>query len=97
VLVGGDVHRSSLRTIERTNAGAYDLPEIIASPLANNNSACSDNTAPDAVQLACHDAGTYYARIDVDTTAPDPTLTASIVGLDGAPRSTTTVKRSELE
>jgi len=97
VLVGGDVHRSSLRTIERTAAGAYDLPEIIASPLANNNSACSDNTAPDAVQLSCHDAGTYYARIDVDTTAPDPTLTATIVGLDGVSRSTMVVKRSELD
>jgi phosphodiesterase/alkaline phosphatase D-like protein len=31
VLLGGDVHRSSLRTIERSSAGGYDLPEIISS------------------------------------------------------------------
>ncbi|MBK6517378.1 MAG: alkaline phosphatase family protein [Polyangiaceae bacterium] len=97
VLLSGDVHRSSLRRIRREAAGGYDLPEIISSPLANTNSACSDNTEPDAQQLSCFDAGRYFALFDLDTTLADPELSVRLIDEGGQEVGSLLVHRSELE
>lgn len=97
VLLGGDVHRSSLRRIRREAAGSYDLPEIISSPMANTNSTCSANTEPDAEQLVCLDAGNYFALVDVDTTLADPELAVRLMDELGLEQAELRVRRSELE
>jgi alkaline phosphatase D len=97
VLLAGDVHRSELRWVERTAAGGYDLPELVASPLANVNSTCSANAPPDAAQVACVDDSDFFITVDVDTTAADPKLVARIVEVGGFTRGTLTVLRSQLE
>ncbi len=97
VLLAGDVHRSELRWVERTGAGAYDLPELVASPLANVNSTCPASPPADATGVACVDDSDFFITVDVDTTVADPTLTARIVEVGGVTRGTLTVKRSDLE
>lgn len=93
VLLSGDVHRSHLRRIRRS--GAYDLPEIVSSPLANTTSACP-STAPDATQVACFNAGPSFVMLEVDTRASDPRLDARILDAAGAERGRMQVLRSTL-
>lgn len=97
VLVAGDVHRSLIRMIERTAAGSYDLPEIVSSPLANNNSTCAATVPPGVTDLGCFDDGDFFATLDFSMDLADPTLTAKIVDANGTTRVTTTIARSDLE
>lgn len=95
VLISGDVHRSQLRKIHRS--GAYDLPEVVSSPLANVNSGCPASVEPDAAQLACVASGHYFATLEVDTTRADPRLVARLIDEAGTIVGSMTVLRSELE
>ncbi len=79
VLLSGDVHRSEFRVIDRTSAGAYDLPELTSSPLANSNSGCPNEGE---IQV-CADSSDYYIVVDVDTLAADPTLEARMMDVAG--------------
>lgn len=97
VLLAGDVHRSLIRKIDRTAAGAYDLPEIVSSPLANTNSTCAASPPAGVTELGCFDDDDFFATLDFDTAAADPTLTAKIIDATGATRATLVVSRSELE
>jgi alkaline phosphatase D len=97
VLLAGDVHRAELRKIHRTAAGAYDLPEIVSSPLAHGGGACPASSEPDSHTVVCLDAGNYFATLDIDTAAVDPTLTARIRDEAGAIKGTMVVKRSTLQ
>ena len=97
VLMGGDIHRSQLRRIHRAAAGAYDLPEIVSSPMANSNSACPNTAEPDAEQLACLADGNFFALIDFDTTAQDPQIVARLFDEAGGLRASMTIQRSELQ
>lgn len=94
VLLSGDIHRSELRSIDRTDAGGYDLPELTSSPLANSSSTCTDDGEE---QLACADGSSFFITMDIDTLAPDPVLTAAIVNEFGYEEASMTVLASELQ
>lgn len=96
VLLSGDIHRSHFRKIVRSGTGAYDLPELVSSPFANQPSGCSVNPAPDATQQACVSSAGLYVQVEADTTLADPTLVAKIIDAAGATRATTTIKASQL-
>ncbi len=92
VLVSGDIHRSELRLLDRE--GAYDLPEITSSPMAQTSiTTCASD---DAELVACY-AAISYVTVDVDTRLADPTLTATLRDVNGAERASWTLLRSELE
>jgi hypothetical protein len=92
VLVSGDIHRSELRLLDRE--GAYDLPEITSSPMAQTSiTTCASD---DAELVACY-AAISYVTVDVDTRLADPPLTATIRDGSGAERASWTLLRSELE
>jgi alkaline phosphatase D len=80
VLLSGDRHRSEFRLLPRP--GAYALPELTSSPMANTVRAC-DYEHDDLVYCEGLDADTdagYYqvSFVAVDTAAVDPTLTVTI-------------------
>ena len=96
VLVSGDIHRSVFRKLSRQAAGGYDLPELVSSPLHNTSGTCSDPFS-DAEQIVCVDGVQLFMTLDVDTTAADPTLTATLIDGAGTEHATWTIARSELE
>jgi len=92
VLVSGDIHRSELRLLDRE--GAYDLPELTSSPMAQTSiTTCASG---DSELVACY-AAISYITVDVDTRLADPTLTATIRDVNGTERASWTLLRSELE
>jgi alkaline phosphatase D len=98
VLLSGDVHRAEFRRISRAAAMAYDLPELTSSPLANSNFACP----AEAEIIACHDAAFYAIHVEIDTTLPNPTLSAVMYEHSSTtgtftPLATWVIERSELE
>ncbi len=93
VLLSGDVHRSEFRSIPRVSAGAYDLPELTSSPLANSNSDCRGESE----ELACHDAGSYFVSVELDTSAADPLLSARIHDVYGEVLDEWLISHSELQ
>jgi len=92
VLLSGDVHRSSFRLIERGNDGAYDLPELTSSPMANTNASCKT----DGELVSCFDDNDYFIVVDIDTGAVDPTVDARIVDVTGAVMDSWLITKSEL-
>jgi len=94
VLLSGDVHRSELRSIDRTDAGGYDLPELTSSPLANSNFGCDHD---DVELLGCVDDSSLFVTMDIDTLAADPTLRAAIVDEFGDEQVVWTILASELQ
>lgn len=95
VLLSGDRHRSEFRLLPRP--GAYDLPELTSSPLANTVRACE---LDEEDVMACHDQGYQVTFVDVDTDAADPRIEATIFELDdGAlvPAQSWIIHRSELD
>jgi alkaline phosphatase D len=93
VLLSGDVHRAELRLILLRADGGYDLPELTSSPLANDPSPCE----ADSELRACFDDDSFFIRVEVDTTLPDPLLAASIVDAGGRERTRWEIRRSALE
>ncbi|HMV70134.1 MAG TPA: alkaline phosphatase D family protein, partial [Myxococcota bacterium] len=92
VFLSGDVHRSELRTVPPA-PGGYRVPELTSSPLANSNFGCPN----DRDLRACVDDRDLFIEVAVDTTLPDPTLTASIRDVTGAALHAWTIYRSELQ
>lgn len=92
VLLSGDVHRSEFRLLPGA-PGGYDLPELTSSPTANSNSSCPWE---EDELLACHDDTNFFISLDVDTTAADPMIEASIVDQRGMIRDQWMIRRSEL-
>ncbi|MCP4867897.1 MAG: hypothetical protein GY898_04190 [Proteobacteria bacterium] len=92
VLLSGDVHRSEFRLNPGADGG-YDFPELVSSPLANSNSSCGD----DGELLECFNSSSYYITVDIDTTAPDPSLTATLWDESGSSLTDWTILRSSLE
>ena len=91
VLLSGDVHRSELRSLPRS--GAYDLPEIVSSPLANSNSPCRTS----GELRACFDQASYFATLDIDTATTSPSLTARIIDESGRQQAEWRIPRSALQ
>jgi hypothetical protein len=91
VFLSGDVHRSELRLVPGA-PGGYGIPELVSSPLANSNSACTSSND----LLGCFDTGDYFVVLDLDTTLADPTLTATVRGVTGNLVQSWTILRSEL-
>lgn len=96
VLLAGDVHRSELRKVRRADVGGYDLPEIVSSALANPGGSCPATSEPEALTVACFDAGDHFATLDFDTAASDPKMTARIRSDDGTSLASMVVLRSSL-
>jgi alkaline phosphatase D len=102
VLLSGDRHRSEFRLLPRP--GAYALPELTASPMANTVRAC-DYEHNDLVYCEGLDVDTdvgYYqvSFVAVDTTVVDPTFSATIHRYrNGAlePAYTWEIRRSDLD
>lgn len=92
VLLSGDIHRSEVRTIHRAG-GAYDIPELTSSPIANVRSSCG---ASRAERSYCIDDDTSYLVVDVDPGAVDPSLTVRVRDGSGALRHEQTFLRSAL-
>jgi alkaline phosphatase D len=91
VLLSGDIHRSTLRHVDRERG--YALPEITSSPMANGPSTCAST---DTEAQYCYDAGTSFVTLDVDPAEPDPTLTVRVRDDAGAVLREMLVRRSEL-
>lgn len=95
VLVSGDRHRSEFRLLRRD--GAYDLPELTSSPLANEVRACE---LDEEDVMACHDEGYQVTFVDVDTEAADPRLVVTIFEHDDGtlvPAQEWLILRSDLD
>jgi hypothetical protein len=91
VFLSGDIHRGELRTVPGA-PGGYGVPELTSSPLANSYSPCSN----DPGMRACVDTTDLFILVDIDTTLPDPTLTATMRDTAGAVLHSWTLRRSEL-
>ena len=86
------MHRTEFRRID--NPHGYDLPEFVASSLAYTiPNPC---LLPDEDVLACEGSSVYVTTLAFDTTAADPTVTATIIDLEGTPQASWTVALSEL-
>lgn len=92
VLLSGDIHRSEVRTIHR-DGGAYDIPELTSSPIANSRSSCGTGRPE---RTFCVDDASSYLVVDVDPGAADPTLTVRVRDVTGALRYEETFLRSAL-
>jgi len=95
VLLSGGIHRSELRLIERQSDGAYDLPELSSSPLADWVAPCPDPGADGLV--ACVGDRLSFVTVEIDSTVADPLLRAEIVDEAGVSREQWTLLRSELD
>ena len=93
MLLSGDVHRSEFRLTPRSADGGYDLPEIVSSPLANGGSLCGF----DDQLIDCFVGSSYFVTLDIDTSATDPTLLATIWDQYGVLLADWLILRSELE
>ncbi len=95
MVLAGDIHRSSLRRIKRD--GDYDIPEVIASGLANfSNSSCHGANS-DYRQIACLGDVGSFAMLDIDTTRADPRIIARLYDERGTHRGQAmTILRSQL-
>ena len=85
VLVSGDIHRSSIRRIERPR---YDLIELTTSPLAAERGECGD----DEELVACWRDTDSYLWIHAETEL----LRAEIRDVDGRMRHAIDIQASEL-
>ncbi len=93
VLLSGDVHRSEFRVLPPA-FGGYPLPELTSSPMARSNSSCN---AMHTEVTQCVDDNDLFIGLQIDTTAADPQLTATIYDVSGAARADWTILRSELQ
>jgi alkaline phosphatase D len=99
VLLGGDIHRTQIRWIERP--GAYDLPELVSSGMATREEGTCPSHYPvtvgDAREVWCSQEMPTFMVLDFDTTLGDPQLVVRhIDGASGAVRHTLTIHRSDL-
>ncbi|MFK7928526.1 MAG: alkaline phosphatase [Myxococcota bacterium] len=94
VLLSGDIHRSEFLWVKRgtEELRGYDLPEITSSSIATWQSPCK----ADRPTLECFDATESFVMLDVDTAVDDPTLTATIYGLQGNVVADWEIKASQL-
>lgn len=93
VLLSGDIHRTEFRLLPGASGG-YDLPELTSSPLANFSILPCGS---DGEQQFCESGDHFFVGLDIDTTLPDPTLTATAFNESGAVRHTWAIARSSLE
>ncbi|MBM4381522.1 MAG: alkaline phosphatase D family protein, partial [Deltaproteobacteria bacterium] len=98
VFLSGDIHKSLFQTHLKATTGGYDIPELVSSPLANAQTGQTCTAGPAGYsRRACEKDGDYATEVEVDTTLADPQFTARLLDVNGAVRSTWTVKRSQLE
>jgi alkaline phosphatase D len=92
VLLSGDIHRTEFRVLPGATGG-YDLPEFTSSPLANYSILPCGS---DSEQEFCEYGDHFFVGLDIDTTLPDPTLTATAFNESGAARHAWTITKSSL-
>ncbi len=95
VFLAGDIHRSSLRRIRRSDG--YDIPEVVASGLANRRNSSCRRAPADYRQIACVGETGSFAMLDIDTTRRDPRIVARLFDERGTRRGEAmTILRSQL-
>jgi len=98
VFLSGDIHKSLFQEHLKATTGGYDIPELVSSPLANAQTGQTCTAGPTGYnRRACEKDGDYATEVEVDTTLADPQFKARILDVNGAVRSTWTVRRSQLE
>jgi alkaline phosphatase D len=90
LLLSGDRHRTDAWKIDRP--GGYPLYEVCSSRLTNIH---THECVPGA--LFCYNEKCSFGMIDFDTQAADPSVTISVVNIDGETVHTLPLKRSQLE
>jgi alkaline phosphatase D len=90
LLLSGDRHRTDAWRIERSSG--YDLYEVCSSRLTNIH---THECVPGA--LFCYNEKCSFGLIDFDTQSADPSVTISVVNIDGETVHTLPLKRSQLE
>jgi alkaline phosphatase D len=84
VLLSGDTHYGELNLIPRTGDGAYDLYELVSSPLAQiPNSTTRQLTGDESRLRPAYNLAPNVGFVDFDTTAADPTITLGLVNVLG--------------
>ena len=94
VLMTSDRHRSDAWLIDEDNdkpEGLYDLYEFNSGRFTNQHKHGERDSA-----LYSYN-GHSFGRVDVDTSSKDPTITYTIMNIDGEEMYDLTVKRSQLE
>lgn len=94
VLLSGDIRRSEFRTLPAVKGG-YPIPELTSSAMANPSFA---NCPPDSSELInCFTGTNYFMGLEIDTSAVDPALVATVYDVNGTEVDTLTILRSNLE
>ncbi|MEN9797474.1 MAG: hypothetical protein RL653_1170 [Pseudomonadota bacterium] len=98
VFLAGDIHKSLFQSHLAATTGAYRIPELVSSPLANGQTGQTCSAGPSGYSRSgCEINGDYVTEVEVDTSLADPQFTARMLDVNGALRDSWTVKRSSLE
>ena len=92
VLMSADRHRSDAWKVSRANA--YDFYEFSSSRLTNQH---VHPRMEKAGAIFSYNAEQSFGLVEFDTTLDDPTVTYTVVNIDGKKPHTLTVKRGELK
>ena len=82
VLISGDTHVAELNCIPRSQAGGYDLYDVVSSPLAQRPSLSWVKRTPEVRIRRPFPQDNNVGLLEFDFSA-DPTVTASVRGTDG--------------
>jgi len=89
LLLSGDRHRTDIRRIAQPDG--YDLYDVCSSRLTNIH---THECVPGA--LFCYNEKCSFGMLDFDTQAADPSVTISVVNIDGETVHAMPLKRSQL-
>ena len=81
LLMAADRHRSDMRKIVRPNG--YDLYEVMSSRLTNVHTHGLMENAKGSEFIMGYNEKCSFGRIDFDTTAKSPTITYTMINIDG--------------
>lgn len=94
LLMAADRHRTDMRKIKRPNG--YDLYDVMSSRLTNVHTHPLVPNAKGSEFIMGYNEKCSFGRIDFDTTAENPTLTFSIVNIDGETKGSHTLTLKDL-
>ncbi|MEM7155551.1 MAG: alkaline phosphatase D family protein [Myxococcota bacterium] len=94
VLLSGDIRRSEFRTLPAVKGG-YPIPELTSSAMANSSIAACPPIGGELVN--CFSGSNYFMNLEIDTSAVDPALVATVYDVDGTEVDSLTILRSNLE
>lgn len=83
VLVSGDTHVGELNCIPRSDAGGYDLYDLVSSPLAQLPETSWMNRRPELRIRNVFARSENFGVLDIDATRADPTLRFTLFDIRG--------------